>query len=119
MTIKEVSKRYHISEATLRYYEKEGLIFDVKRKNRIRNYTERNLPNIEFVICMRSAGMSMERLKQYISLFHVPNSEIERKQILILQKKEIEEQIDVLMESLKRLDYKIKNYEKMIDLENK
>lgn len=114
MTIKEVSNRYHISEATLRYYEQEGLIFGIKRKNGIRDYTEENFPNIEFVLCMRNAGMSMERLKKYIELLNVPNSEQKRKEILKLQRKEIKEQIDLLMDTLEKLDYKIENYEKIM-----
>lgn len=114
MTIKEVSKRYQISEATLRYYEQEGLILGVKRKNGIRNYTEENFSNIEFVLCMRNAGMSMERLKTYIKLLDVPNSEKMRKEILELQRNDIRNQIDILTDTLKKLDYKIKNYEKIM-----
>lgn len=114
MTIKEISKRYHVSEATLRYYEQEGLILDVKRKNGIRDYKEENFPNIEFVLCMRNSGMSMERLKKYMQLLNVQNTEKERKQILELQRKEIKEQIDVLTETLKKLDYKIDNYERIM-----
>lgn len=114
MTIKEISKRYHVSEATLRYYEQEGLILDVKRKNGIRDYKEENFPNIGFVLCMRNSGMSMERLKKYMQLLNVQNTEKERKQILELQRKEIKEQIDVLTETLKKLDYKIDNYERIM-----
>ncbi len=114
MTIKEVSEKYHISEATLRYYEKEGIILPIERKNGVRNYTEENFSNIEFVVCMRNAGMSMERLKRYISLFRIPNSEIERKQILEEQRREITSKMNDLQKSLDKLNYKIDNYEKVI-----
>ncbi len=114
MTIKEVSERYQVSEATLRYYEKEGIIIGVKRKNGIRDYTEENFPNIEFVLCMRNAGMSMERLKKYIKLLNVPNSENLRKDILKHQRDEIKEQVEELTKALKKLDYKIEKYEKII-----
>lgn len=114
MTIKEISKRYQVSEATLRYYEQEGLLFGINRKNGIRDYTEENFPNIEFVLCMRNAGMSMERLKKYIELLTVPNSEKMRKEILELQRNDIQKQIDILTDTLKKLDYKIENYEKIM-----
>ena len=54
MTIKEVSEKYQIPEATLRYYENEGILLPVNRKNGRRDYTEENLKNIEFVQCMRN-----------------------------------------------------------------
>ncbi len=41
MTIKQVSEKYSISEDTLRYYEKAGLILPVTRKNGIRDYSEK------------------------------------------------------------------------------
>ena len=56
----------------------------------------------------------MERLKKYMQLLNVQNTEKERKQILELQRKEIKEQIDVLIETLKKLDYKIDNYERIM-----
>ena len=114
MTIKEVSEKYQISEATLRYYEKEGILLPVKRKNGIRNYTEDNLRNIEFVQCMRNSVMSIERLKKYIMLTTGQNTERERKEILEEQRSEIKEKMKQLEESLERLNYKIDNYEKLL-----
>ena len=69
MTIREISKKYSISEDTLRYYEKVGIIRPVKRKNGIRDYGDEELANIEFVVCMRSAGLPIKVLKQYLDLF--------------------------------------------------
>lgn len=43
MTIKEVSKKYGISQDTLRYYEKVGIIRPVTRKNGILNIVSKNL----------------------------------------------------------------------------
>ena len=65
MTIKEVSEKYGVEASTLRYYEKEGILSLVPKVNGVRNYTEANLQNIEFVLCMRKAGMNIERLKIY------------------------------------------------------
>lgn len=114
LTIKEVSEKYQIPEATLRYYEKEGILLPVKRKNGRRDYTEENLKNIEFVQCMRNAGMSIERLKRYISLSKEKNTEQERKEILEEQRSEIQTKMKLLEESLERLNYKIHNYEKLL-----
>lgn len=114
MTIKEVSQKYHVTEATLRYYEKEKVLFPVTRKNGIRNYEETNLNNLEFVLCMRKAGMSMERLKKYILLFDEEHSEQKRRDILEEQREELLKKIEELTESLKILNYKIEKYENLL-----
>ena len=54
MTISEVSKKYNLTQDTLRYYEKIGMFSNVPRnKNGIRNYDENSCRRIEFVKCMR------------------------------------------------------------------
>ncbi len=78
MTIKEVSKQFNISSDTLRYYEKIGLIPPVKRnKGGIRNYEETDIKWIEFIKCMRSAGLTIEVLIEYVELCMQGNKTIE------------------------------------------
>ena len=55
MTIKEVSEKYNISQDTLRYYERVGMIPQVHRTGGgIRDYQEDDLSWVELAICMRS-----------------------------------------------------------------
>lgn len=62
MTIAEVSKKYDLTPDTLRYYEKIGLISNVPRtKSGIRNYDDKTCNQIEFIKCMRNAGVEIER----------------------------------------------------------
>ncbi|MDF2636351.1 MAG: transcriptional regulator, MerR family, partial [Pelosinus sp.] len=57
MTITEVSEKFDVSQDTLRYYERIGLLPRVNRnKSRIRDYTEEDCKWVEFIKCMRSAG---------------------------------------------------------------
>ena len=70
MTIKEVSQKYNISQDTLRYYERVGLIPTVARTSGgIRNYTENDLGWVENAICMRNAGVPIEALIEYVKLY--------------------------------------------------
>jgi len=70
MTIAEVSKKYDITPDTLRYYERVGLLTNVSRNpNGIRNYDEQSCKRIEFVKCMRNAGVEIEILIEYMNLF--------------------------------------------------
>ena len=70
MTITEVSKKYDLSQDTLRYYERIGLIPTVNRnKSGIRDYTDEDCKWVEFIKCMRGAGLPIEVLIEYVALF--------------------------------------------------
>ena len=110
MTIAEVSKKYDTTPDTLRYYEKIGLISNVPRnKNGIRNYDEKTCKRIEFVKCMRNAGV--ENLSEYITLLEQGKETVkERKKLLEEQREKLLEKQKNIIETLERLDYKINLY---------
>ena len=114
MTISEVAREYGLSADTLRYYEKQGLIPPVTRlQSGLRNYTASDLKWVEFIRCMRSAGVSIEALTEYVSLFQEGNESIAaRKQILVQERAKIARRIADLQAALARLDHKLDDYEK-------
>ena len=112
MTIKEVSKKYDISEDTLRYYERIGLPPEVPRKKSgIRDFDENSCKWIEFIKCMRSAGMRIEALIEYMNLFKEgPKTVTARKNLLLEQREILEEKRKDITKTIERLDYKISLY---------
>lgn len=116
MTIAEVSKKYNITPDTIRYYEKIGLIPHVPRnKSGIRDFDENSCNWIEFIKCMRSAGLSIDVLTQYISLFKQGNKTAKaRKELLVEQRKKLLEKQEDINRTIKRLDYKIELYNDII-----
>jgi MerR family transcriptional regulator, aldehyde-responsive regulator len=69
MKISEVSKQTGLTPDTLRYYEKIGLIPSIGRRNGgIRDYQDIDLKRVEFIKCMRSAGLPIDVLIKYIGL---------------------------------------------------
>ena len=112
MTISEVSKKYDLTQDTLRYYEKIGLLKNVPRsKNGIRNYDEVTCRKIEFVKCMRDAGVEIEKLSEYFDLLENGKKTVTaRKQLLERQKEKLLEKQKSINETLERLDYKIQIY---------
>jgi len=116
MTIAEVSKKFDLSQDTLRYYERIGLIHHVNRnKSGIRDYTEEDCKWVEFIKCMRSAGLSIEVLIEYVSLFQQGDETIEtRKELLIQQRKQLISRVEDMKKTLERLDYKIERYEHLV-----
>lgn len=115
-TISEVSKKYNISQDTLRYYEKIGLIPPVPRtKSGIRDYDETSCGWIELMKCMRSAGVQIEALIEYVKLFQEgEHTAIARKGILVEQRNILTDKIKKMQESLDRLNYKINRYDTVI-----
>ncbi len=116
MKIGEVSRKHGISTDTLRYYEKVGLIPSVNRnESGIRDYTEADIKRIEFIKCMRNAGLPIEALTKYMNLVIQGDKTIEaRKEILQDQRDLLAAHIQNLQKTLDLLDYKISVYEEAL-----
>ena len=116
MTISEVSKKYNLTQDTLRYYEKIGMLSNVPRnKSGIRNYDENSCRRIEFVKCMRDAGVEIEALLEYMELFEKGKSTAKRRKEILEQQREklLEKQKNITV-SLEKLDYKIELYNDIV-----
>jgi DNA-binding transcriptional MerR regulator len=113
MKIMEVSERFGISPDTLRYYERIGLLPPVNRSaGGIRDYREIDIKRVEFIMCMRSAGLSIETLIKYFKLVQQGDSTIEdRKEILKEQREQLVTRMKELQKTLDLLNYKINVYE--------
>ena len=115
MTIGEVSEKFGITTDTLRYYERIGLIPPVPRKkNGIRDYDENACGWVSFIKCMRSAGVQIEALTEYVSLLQANTGLERRKNILIEQRAKLQAQEENLRSTIERLDYKIEHYQELI-----
>lgn len=115
MTIKEVSEKYELSADTIRYYERIGLIPRVPRRdNGIRDFDEASCGWVQFIKCMRSAGVQVEALIEYVSLFFQDGTEAARRDILVEQRARLAEQIEQMQSTLERLDYKISHYDELM-----
>lgn len=116
MTIAEVAKKYDISADTLRYYERIGLLPAVRRnKSGIRDYSETDCGWVEFIKCMRGAGLPIEVLIEYISLYQMGDSTVEaRKELLIEERNNLMGRIEEMQKTLERLNYKIERYDELL-----
>ena len=114
MTITEVSEKFDLSQDTLRYYERVGLIPYVNRtKNGIRDYTDESCKWIELAKCMRLSGVPIETLIEYCALTQQGDSTItSRKELLVDERKKLMGKMDDMKKTLERLNFKIDRYEK-------
>ena len=116
MTIKEVSEKYNISQDTLRYYERVGMIPQVHRTGGgIRDYQEDDLGWVELALCMRDAGLPVEAMIEYVKLCQQGDSTIEARMLLLKEQMEtLLEQKAQIESTIKRLDFKISRYEEAV-----
>jgi DNA-binding transcriptional MerR regulator len=122
MTIAEVAKKYDLTADTLRYYERIGLLPNVQRTSGgIRDYSETDCRWVGYIKCMRSAGVSVETLVEYVKLFYQGKETIPaRKKLLLEQREQIVARIQELNDVLARLDWKLDGYEeRMLQYEEK
>ncbi|ALQ39792.1 transcriptional regulator [Fusobacterium hwasookii ChDC F174] len=113
MTIKEVSEELGLTQDTLRYYEKVGMIPPVTRtKGGIRDYKEGDIAWVKLVTCMRNAGLPVKVMIDYLGLYKQGDSTIqERCNLLKEQREKLLEQRKQIEETLEKLNYKIARYE--------
>ena len=89
MTIAEVSKKYELSADTLRYYERIGLVPPVPRnKSGIRDYDTESCQWVELMKCMRSAGVQIEALIEYVALFQQGDETIGARKALLIEQRD-------------------------------
>lgn len=113
MTIAEVSRQYSVPVDTLRYYERIGLLPPVNRsKSGFRDYTEGDCQWVSFIKCMRSAGIPVEALIDYVTLFQQGDATREaRRQILVEQRELLQARVEEQLRTLDYLSRKIQSYD--------
>ena len=116
MTIKEVCEKYDLTPDTLRYYERVGVIPEVSRtKGGIRDYSEQDIKWVENAVCMRSAGVPVEMLIEYVRLFQEGDSTIAvRRDLLMEARVEVQKNLDKYQATMDKLNYKISKYEEAV-----
>ena len=117
MKIKEAAMALGLSADTLRYYEKVGMIPPVpKTASGIRDYNETSLQWIDFIVCLRNAGISIETIRTYVKLAEKGDETIaSRKKLLIEQRDLLERKIRKLTDSMRAINYKIDHYEEIAE----
>ncbi|HFI0633019.1 TPA: stress response transcriptional regulator NmlR [Streptococcus suis] len=113
MNIKEVSQVTGLSADTIRYYERIGLVPKIARKSSgVRDFVENDVAILEFIRCFRSAGMSIERLIEYMGLVQAGDSTVEaRIDLLREEREELQTRLIEMQQALERLECKIENYQ--------
>ena len=112
MKISEVAEKVELTPVTLRYYEKMGLIPEVKKEHGVRNYEEKDLTWISFIKCMRQVKISVKDLLEYTELLQQgSDTKKPRRQILVKELHRLEKQDQNIQATIARLKTKINLYD--------
>ncbi|MFV0559563.1 MAG: MerR family transcriptional regulator [Enterococcus sp.] len=112
MNIKEVSLQFGISSATIRYYERIGLIPPVTRnENGVRNFASDDLCWLKFAKEIRDSGLSIEASIRYVHLYDDGADETidARKQLLFEQRNLLVEKMNEMKASIDALNNRIEH----------
>jgi DNA-binding transcriptional MerR regulator len=112
LTIHEVSQETGLTEYTLRYYERIGLIPSVTRaENGHRRYSDEDIGWIEFVKCLRSTGMPISEMQRYVEMQQRGDETVrDRLNLLEAHRRRIKANMEQLQSFLERLEGKIAYY---------
>lgn len=116
MNIKEVSQVTGLSADTIRYYERIGLVPKIERKSSgVRDFSENDVAILEFIRCFRGAGMSIERLIEYMGLVQAGDNTVKARIVLLKEEQEeLRSRLVEIQKALDHLDYKIENYQTIL-----
>lgn len=114
--IGELAKAIGVSEHTLRYYEKEGLVIPERGSNNIRYYTEEHKLWAEFILHMKETGMSLEDLKRYTISWELGEEGIpELLEILMNHRAKVMEKLEAYKKNLELVNSKIDFYQSNLE----
>lgn len=106
-TISEAARRMGVAPSTLRYYDKEGLLPNLKRKNGQRIFEENDLRMLALLSCLKNTGMPLKQIHRYVDMVQEGDETIPERYALIKeQRRFIMDQMEQLKYYLSELDFK-------------
>lgn len=106
----------HMTYENLKFYCNEGLVPNVKRDSRnYRVFDEHDIKWIQSLNCLKSCGMSMVEMKEYLALCLEGKDSIPaRKKILAAKREALLASIQELQEAVAYIDWKQSFYDDVL-----
>ena len=114
-TISEAAEKTGLPPSTIRYYDKEGLLPNIKRKNGIHVFEDMDLRLMGLLTCLKNTGMPIKRIRDYVEMTSKGDETLqERYEIIKAQRQFVLDQIEQLQYYLEELDFKDWYYNKAL-----
>ncbi len=106
-SIGEVAKMMQVPASTLRYYDNMGLFPNVRRENGRRVFEDKDFRWLRVLNCMKNINMPITKIKEYVELTQQGDNTLQARYELILeQKRVIEEEMARLQKCYTEFEYK-------------
>jgi DNA-binding transcriptional MerR regulator len=120
MSIAQVAEATGLSTHALRYYEREGLMLvPVDRASSThRRYSDADVNWVGFLTKLRSTGMPIARVREYVDLARRGDATSgDRMELLLRHRIAVLAQLDEITKSLRAIDKKIALYKEKVETE--
>ena len=114
--MKEACTLTNMTYENLKFYCNEGLIPNVKRDRRnYRVFDEHDIKWIQSLNCLKSCGMSIAEMKQYLALCMEGEGTIPERKVILAEKKEtLLQSITELQKAVAYIDWKQRFYDDVL-----
>ena len=115
-SMKEACTLTNMTYENLKFYCNEGLVPNVKRDRRnYRVFDEHDIKWIQSLNCLKSCGMSIAEMKQYLALCMEGEGTIPERKVILAEKKEtLLQSITELQKALAYIDWKQRFYDDVL-----
>lgn len=116
-TMKETCEKTNMTYTTLKFYCNEGLVPNVQRnKHNHRIFTDKNIAWLSSLARLKECGMSIQEMKEYLTLCLAGKSTIPtRKNILELKKEALVKKLNTIQTNIDYIDSKQKFYNDVLN----
>ena len=116
-SIKEVAAKMNIPASTIRYYDKEGLLPNLERRDSgYRLFTDGDLSLLQIIECFKRTGMSLKEIKQFCDWIREGDASLEnRYQLFLERKKVVEQQMQDMQKTLDLVNHKCEYYQQALE----
>lgn len=116
MKIGEVAKITGLSQHTLRFYDKSGLLPKIaKTRGGVRDFDQRDLNTLAMIECLKKTGMPLVDIKQFINWCAQGDKTIKQRHEMFTERRHaVEKQLIEIQKTLKIVEFKEKYYAKAL-----
>lgn len=116
-SIGQISEKFNLTISQIRYYDKEGLLPNLKRVNGVRKFDDNDVETIFLIECLKKCGLQIKEIKQFIEWTKEGDNTIDlRLEFFNKQKQKVEKEMQELNKVLDMVKYKCWYYQKAKEL---
>lgn len=107
-SIGQVSKMFQLPISTIRYYDKEGLLPNLRTgSTKVRKFDEQAIEAIRVIECLKKSGTSIKGIKDFIHWCEQgPSTYDKRLELFEEQKEKVKNEIKELENTLNMIEFK-------------